>query len=299
MAEIKERGRLPLLGRARRRLRRARGRRPQPQEVAARAPQRHDASPRYDEHGRRARRADLLLRGRRLRRGRGRHRRPNGSCRTDDRPALPVPHRRGAARAHPPHRAVDLRPHARERAASWRTEQEVRDGLLHIWAVMQECVRAGCEADRAAARRAAGAPAGGRAARAAAGRARQPTDPLRVMDWVTLFALAVNEENAAGGRVVTAPTNGAAGIIPAVLHYYARFVPGAERRRHRPLPAHRRRDRRSSSRRTPRSRAPRSAARARSAPPARWPPARWRRCSAAPPSRSRTPPRSAWSTTSA
>jgi L-serine dehydratase len=52
-------------------------------------------------------------------------------------------------------------------------------------------------------------------------------DPLRVMDWVTLFALAVNEENAAGGRVVTAPTNGAAGIIPAVLHYYTRFVPGA------------------------------------------------------------------------
>ena len=47
------------------------------------------------------------------------------------------------------------------------------------------------------------------------------------MDWVTLFALAVNEENAAGGRVVTAPTNGAAGIIPAVLHYYTRFVPGA------------------------------------------------------------------------
>jgi len=53
------------------------------------------------------------------------------------------------------------------------------------------------------------------------------TDPLRVMDWVNLFALAVNEENAAGGRVVTAPTNGAAGIIPAVLHYYVRFVPGA------------------------------------------------------------------------
>ena len=48
------------------------------------------------------------------------------------------------------------------------------------------------------------------------------------MDWVNLFALAVNEENAAGGRVVTAPTNGAAGIIPAVLHYYARFVPGAD-----------------------------------------------------------------------
>jgi L-serine dehydratase len=57
-----------------------------------------------------------------------------------------------------------------------------------------------------------------------------PSDPLAVLDWVNLFALAVNEENAAGGRVVTAPTNGAAGIIPAVLHYYRRFVPGASDR---------------------------------------------------------------------
>jgi L-serine dehydratase len=56
---------------------------------------------------------------------------------------------------------------------------------------------------------------------------RNDDDPLRAMDWVTLYALAVNEENAAGGRVVTAPTNGAAGIIPAVLHYYDRFMPGA------------------------------------------------------------------------
>ena len=54
------------------------------------------------------------------------------------------------------------------------------------------------------------------------------TDPLRAMDWVNLYALAVNEENASGGRVVTAPTNGAAGIIPAVLHYYDRFIPGAD-----------------------------------------------------------------------
>jgi len=56
---------------------------------------------------------------------------------------------------------------------------------------------------------------------------RTLSDPLSVMDWVNLYAIAVNEENAAGGRVVTAPTNGAAGIIPAVLHYYDRFVPGA------------------------------------------------------------------------
>ena len=54
---------------------------------------------------------------------------------------------------------------------------------------------------------------------------------MQVLDWVNLYALAVNEENAAGGRVVTAPTNGAAGIVPAVLHYYTRFVPGCQRQR--------------------------------------------------------------------
>ena len=64
-----------------------------------------------------------------------------------------------------------------------------------------------------------------------------------MLDWVNLYALAVNEENAAGGRVVTAPTNGAAGIVPAVLHYYARFVPRRHRRRRDRLPAHRRGDR--------------------------------------------------------
>ena len=109
----------------------------------------------------------------------------------------------------------------------WRSEQEVRDGLLHLWAVMQDCVRAGCEAR--------GELPGGLKVRRRAGEIRQQlqdehftTDPLRVMDWVMLFALAVNEQNAAGGRIVTAPTNGAAGIVPAVLHYYARFVPGAD-----------------------------------------------------------------------
>jgi L-serine deaminase len=96
-------------------------------------------------------------------------------------------------------------------------------------------------------------------------------DPLTVLDWVNLYALAVNEENAAGGRVVTAPTNGAAGIIPAVLHYYDRFCPGANEQgvidfllTARPSA--------SCTRKTPRSRAPKSAARAKSASPARWPP---------------------------
>jgi L-serine dehydratase len=107
-----------------------------------------------------------------------------------------------------------------------RDETEVRDGLLRIWRVMQECVQAGCEAE--------GVLPGGlrvrrraRVLREKLERTADPADPLYAMEWVTLYALAVNEENAAGGRVVTAPTNGAAGIIPAVLHYYTTFVPGA------------------------------------------------------------------------
>jgi L-serine dehydratase len=107
---------------------------------------------------------------------------------------------------------------------SWRSEQEVRAGLLHIWSVMQECVERGT--------RATGVLPGGLKVRRRAATLRaqleagpEDTDPLRAMDWVTLYALAVNEENAAGGRVVTAPTNGAAGIVPAVLHYFRDFVP--------------------------------------------------------------------------
>jgi L-serine dehydratase len=109
---------------------------------------------------------------------------------------------------------------------SWRSEADIRAGLLEIWQVMQDCVARGCASDGVL-------PGGLKVRRRAAELHRTLSaehfgvDPLRVMDWVTLFALAVNEENAAGGRVVTAPTNGAAGIIPAVLHYYTRFVPGA------------------------------------------------------------------------
>ena len=101
---------------------------------------------------------------------------------------------------------------------------ELREGLLRIWAVMRECVDNGLRAEGVL-------PGGLRVRRRAPALAQaleaDPTDPLYAMDWVTVFALAVNEENAAGGRVVTAPTNGAAGIIPAVLHYYWRFVPDA------------------------------------------------------------------------
>jgi L-serine dehydratase len=108
-----------------------------------------------------------------------------------------------------------------------RDKAQVREGLLHIWAVMQECVARGCAAQ--------GVLPGGMKVRRRARdlretleRAGNTGDPLHAMEWITVYALAVNEENAAGGRVVTAPTNGAAGIIPAVLHYYTRFVPGAD-----------------------------------------------------------------------
>jgi len=115
---------------------------------------------------------------------------------------------------------------ANERA--WRPEAETREGLLRIWQVMQDCVEAGCHNEGTM-------PGGLKVKRRAAGLYRQLCrhpeanlrDSLNVLDWVNLYALAVNEENASGGRVVTAPTNGAAGIVPAVLHYYSRFINGA------------------------------------------------------------------------
>ncbi|EFP58416.1 L-serine ammonia-lyase [Dermacoccus sp. Ellin185] len=113
---------------------------------------------------------------------------------------------------------------------SWCTEEEVRSGMLHLWSVMDQCITNGFSTEGTL-------PGGLKVPRRAPAihRALQqqvapgyPIDPLDVMDWVNLFAMAVNEENAAGGRVVTAPTNGAAGIIPAVLKYYVKFVPGAD-----------------------------------------------------------------------
>jgi len=109
---------------------------------------------------------------------------------------------------------------------SRRPASQVRARLLEIWDVMRQCVANGCTG-------AGILPGGLKVPRRAPELYRRlsadadPGDPLRVMDWVNLFAIAVNEENAAGGRVVTAPTNGAAGVIPAVLHYYTRFCPGA------------------------------------------------------------------------
>jgi L-serine dehydratase len=109
---------------------------------------------------------------------------------------------------------------------SRRPADQVRAGLLGIWAVMRQCVEAGCDSHGIL-------PGWLKVPRRAPDLYRRllddpdQADPLQVMDWVNLFAIAVNEENAAGGRVVTAPTNGAAGVVPAVLHYYARFCPDA------------------------------------------------------------------------
>ncbi|HEX4472434.1 MAG TPA: L-serine ammonia-lyase [Nocardioides sp.] len=109
---------------------------------------------------------------------------------------------------------------------AWRSETEIREGMLHLWSVMAECVERGFHREGVL-------PGGLRVPRRAPALFRDLTgrseaDPLHVLDWVNLYALSVNEENASGGRIVTAPTNGAAGIIPAVLHYYVRFVPGAD-----------------------------------------------------------------------
>lgn len=116
------------------------------------------------------------------------------------------------------------------------SETELREKLLALWAVMRQCVENGCAAEGIlpgglkVKRR---APAlfralSGNSGERPDGLPLNPADPLHAMEWVNLFALAVNEENAAGGRIVTAPTNGAAGILPAVLHYYVKFVPGAD-----------------------------------------------------------------------
>lgn len=110
---------------------------------------------------------------------------------------------------------------------AWRSENETRAHLLHIWKTMKECVSRGCS--RTEEHLPGNLIVRRRAPRLLADLQTNDdtSDPLRAVDWVNLFALAVNEENASGGRVVTAPTNGAAGIIPAVLHYYMKFTPEA------------------------------------------------------------------------
>lgn len=134
------------------------------------------------------------------------------------------------------HTAIELLDHCKENGMriedvvmenekSWRSEEEVKEGLLNIWSVMQKCIRRGCDIE--------GILPGGlnvkRRASSMLKSLKKHDDsgvhhPAYVMKWVSLWALAVNEENAAGGRVVTAPTNGAAGVIPAVLNYYLDFT---------------------------------------------------------------------------
>ncbi|HVY81900.1 MAG TPA: L-serine ammonia-lyase, partial [Steroidobacteraceae bacterium] len=141
-----------------------------------------------------------------------------------------------AAPPHPFESAAELLTRCRERGLeifelmwanerAWRSDEEIRAGLLRIWQVMQGCVARGF-------RQTGVLPGVLKVRRRAPKLYRVLTEssggnPLEVMDWVNAWALAVNEENAAGGRVVTAPTNGAAGIVPAVMHYYERFHPGA------------------------------------------------------------------------
>jgi len=117
------------------------------------------------------------------------------------------------------------REHGLENERTWASEAEVRAKLMHVWQVMQACVERGFHQSGVL-------PGVLKVRRRAPRLYRMLTEcasvkPLDVVDWINAYALAVNEENAAGGRVVTAPTNGAAGIVPAVLHYYRRFEEGA------------------------------------------------------------------------
>lgn len=111
---------------------------------------------------------------------------------------------------------------------SWRTEDEINTGMLAIWQAMDNCIKRGLKAE--------GQLPGGLKVKKRAKNLHEALlkkdchknlDPLTIMDWVNLFAISVNEENASGGKVVTAPTNGAAGIIPAVIKYYLKFVKDA------------------------------------------------------------------------
>lgn len=115
-----------------------------------------------------------------------------------------------------------------ENELTWRNADQIKEGLLQFWYVMQDCVNRGTKNEGIL-------PGGLKVSRRApslyrelvANPEKNMMDALSILDWVNLYALAVNEENAAGGQVVTAPTNGAAGIIPAILHYYKKFCPNS------------------------------------------------------------------------
>lgn len=149
----------------------------------------------------------------------------------EDQPKVPYPFTTGVELlAHCKTTGMGISQVMMENEKTWRTEEEVKSEILHLWGVMQECVHNGCHT-------AGVLPGGLNVKRRAAdlfqklsslGSVKVITPQLSAMDWVNLYAMAVNEENAAGGRIVTAPTNGAAGIIPAVLHYYTNFYPLAD-----------------------------------------------------------------------
>ena len=172
-----------------------------------------------------------------------------------DATVLPLPFRSGAElMALCAQHGLTIAQLMRRNERHWRSDAEIDTGLLNIWSVMQTCVQRGCATEGTlpggfqVKRRAKAlhqaltsnpeaaliGPLGVRSrtpspkgSRQAWGGPAPAGDPLQVLDWVNLYALAVNEENAAGGRGVTAPTNGAAGIVPAGRPYYRRFIPGA------------------------------------------------------------------------
>lgn len=186
-----------------------------------------------------------------------------------------------------------------ENEKSWRSEDEIRAGLRELWNAMQSCVARGIREEGTL-------PGGLNVSRRAPALYRELSskpeaamrDPLTTLDWVNLYALAVNEENAAGGRVVTAPTNGAAGIIPRCCITSIVFA-RALRNNAFSTSCSPQRQSASCTRKTPRFPVPKWAARAKWVWPARWPPAAWSPRSAATPGRSRMQRKSAWSTTSA
>ncbi len=121
---------------------------------------------------------------------------------------------------------VSIRRPPAENVSNGTPEERVKAGILAIWRTMEACTELGLKTEGIL-------PGGLRVRRRAPRLAHRletegAKDPLAAMDWVTVYAMAVNEENAAGGRVVTAPTNGAAGVIPAIAHYYMRFIEGAD-----------------------------------------------------------------------
>ncbi len=154
-----------------------------------------------------------------------------GGLRTEPGPQLPLAFHSGAELLqHCARLRCSIGDVMRLNERAWRSNEAIDSGLLGIWQAMHDCAARGCRADEGELpggfRVRLRAPALWRSLKQQGAPASD--DPLRALDWVNLWALAVNEQNAAGGRVVTAPTNGAAGIVPAVLHYYVELCPGAD-----------------------------------------------------------------------